>query len=431
MMLISSSLVARLLTVVRHDARRIWNAGVLHVAVSNFFTRVTLLAQRVLLARILGAENIGHIAIVTATLSLIRLPAGVGTFTVVNKLVAENADDIRAQKEVVGTAIWINLVTTLLIAVASWFVLSSTTWLNDPVANSLLRILIVFLPLMVYSEVFRNALMGQRRMQTVAKLDIALSVISILVVVPMASIWLLRGWFVNQVLVIVLGCGLLVWNLRKILSLKWNGVVAKKIATIGSYAFLGQLLGTLVLQFDTLSVGNMLSPQVTGVYNTAALVAQQMLVLPGAILTVAFPVVAQNRDNPKGLKERYWELFRKIGALAIVVSSIMWFLSPMFFALFGQEFNQSVSPFRVLMLGFIARSLYILDNTYLDALGRTDITFVSALFAAICTIVLNLTFIPRWGIMGAAWATTLSMFVSLAVRQLAVYYFIFKKHAVR
>ena len=176
----------------------------------------------------------------------------------------------------------------------------------------------------------------------------------------------------------------------------------------------------------SLSVGNMLSPQVTGVYNTAALVAQQMLVLPGAILTVAFPVVAQNRDNPKGLKERYWELFRKIGALAIVVSSIMWLLSPMFFALFGQEFNQSVSPFRVLMLGFIARSLYILDNTYLDALGRTDITFVSALFAAICTIVLNLTFIPRWGIMGAAWATTLSMFVSLAVRQLAVYYFIFK-----
>ena len=242
MMLISSSLVARLLTVLRHDARRIWNAGVFHVAVSNFFSRATLLAQRVLLARILGAENIGHIAIVTATLSLIRLPAGVGTFTVVNKLVAENADDIRAQKEVVGTAIWINLVTTLLIAVASWFVLSSTTWLNDPVANSLLRILIVFLPLMVYSEVFRNVLMGQRRMQTVAKLDIALSVISILVVVPMASIWLLRGWFVNQVLVIVLGCGLLAWNLRKILSLKWNGVVAKKIATIGSYAFLGQLL---------------------------------------------------------------------------------------------------------------------------------------------------------------------------------------------
>ena len=428
---LSPPLAAKLLAVVRHDARRIWNAGVFHIGVSNFLSRVTLLVQRVLLSRILGAENVGHIAIVTATLSLIRLPAGVGTFTVVNKLVAENADDIQAQKEVVGTALWINLVTTMLIAVASWFVLNSTTWLNDPIANSLLRILLVFLPLMIYSEVFRNALMGQRCMKTVAKLDIALSIVSILVVVPMASIWLLSGWFANQILVIVLGCGLLAWNLRRTFSLKWNGAVAKKMATIGSYAFLGQLLGTFILQFDTLSVGSMLSPQVTGVYNTAALVAQQMLVVPGAILTVAFPVVAQNRDNPKGLKQRYWELFRKIGTLAIVLSCLMWLVSPLFFSLFGQEFNQSVSPFRVLILGFIARSLYVLDNTYLDALGRTDITFASGLFAAICTIILNLAFIPRWGIMGAAWATTLSMLVSLAVRQLAVRYFIFQKHAVR
>ncbi len=430
-MTFSYSFVTKLLTAVRHDAARMWRAGVFHVGVSNFLTRITLLAQRVLLARILGAENIGHIAIVTATLSLIRLPAGVGTFTVVNKLVAENANDIQAQKEVIGTALWVNLVTTLLIGVASWIVLSSTAWVNDPIANFLLRILIVFLPLMIFAEIFRNALMGQRRMQTVAKIDIALSVVSILVVVPMAYVWMLNGWFVNQILVILLGCGLLAWNIRKILSLKWNDIFAKKIATIGSFAFLGQLLGTLVLQFDTLSVGNLLGPQATGVYNTAALVVQQMMVVPGAILTVVFPVVAQNRGNPQGLKQRYWELFRKIGALAVGLSVFMWLVSPLFFALFGQEFSYSVSPFRVLMLGFIARSLYVLDNTYLDALGRTDITFASGLLAAICTIILNLTFIPRWGIMGAAWATTLSMFVSLAVRQLAVHYFIFHKHAVR
>jgi O-antigen/teichoic acid export membrane protein len=420
-----------LLATVRHDAGRIWRAGVLHIGVSNFLTRVTSLAQRILLARILGAENIGHIAIVTATLSLIRLPAGIGTFTVVNKLVAENTNDTRAQKEVVGTSIYINLVTSLLIVVVSWLVLSRTAWVNDPIANHLLRFLIIFLPLMIFSEVFRNALMGRRRMQTVAQFDILLSLISILIVIPMAYAWSLNGWFANQILVILLGCSLLAWNIRDILSLKWNAAIGIKVATIGSFAFLGQLVGALILQFDTLSVGNILGPAEAGIYNTAALVAQQMLVFPGAILTVVFPVVAQNRNNPQAIKQRYWELFRKIGVLMLGLSLFMWLICPWFFTLFGRDFGPSVIPFRILVLGTIARSLYVLDNTYLDALGRTDITFASGLFAAVCTIILNLNFIPMWGISGAAWATTLSMFLSLALRQLAVHYFIFHKHAVR
>jgi O-antigen/teichoic acid export membrane protein len=427
-----ASAVTRLKGVLKRDILRARQAGVMHIGLSNFLTRLTALAQRILLARILGAENIGHIAVVTAALSIIRLPAGAGTFTVVNKLVAENADDQAVQREVVGTSIRVNLVTTLTVCVLAWMILTKTSWLNDLVANRFLRALILFLPLMIFSEIMKNALMGQRRMRTVAGIDIALSLLAIVVVVPMAFMWSIKGWFFNQILIILVMCILLSWNLRHILSLKWNKAIAKKVASIGSFAFLGQLVGALILQFDTLSISGILkNAATTGIYNSAALVAQQMLVVPGAILIVVFPFVAQNKNDLAKLKQRYWELFRKIGGLAIGLSAFAWVLCPWFFPILGREFTKSVAPFRVLVIGFIALSLFVLDNTYLDALGRTDITFASGLLAMTLTIVLNITFIPQWGMMGAAWATTISMFVSLAIRQAAVHYFIFHKYAIR
>lgn len=414
------------------DIRRAWQSGVMHIGVSNFLTRLTSLAQRILLARILGAENIGHIAVVTSALSLIRLPAGAGTFTVVNKLMAENPNSQKVQKEIIGTSIRVNIVTTLIVGVLAWGILIKTSWLSDLVANRFLRTLILFLPLMIFSEIMKNALMGQRRMRAVAGIDIGLSLLAILVVVPMAYLWSIKGWFVNQILIIVVGVVLLAWMLRNVLSLKWNRAIAKKVATIGSFAFLGQLVGTLVMQFDTLSVSAILgNATLTGTYNTAALVAQQMIVVPGAVLTVVFPFVAQNKDNLPNLKKRYRELNLKIGGLAVGMTCIAWVACPWFFPIFGKVFLNSVAPFRVLALGFLAFSLCVLDNTYMDALGRTDITFLSGLLSAILAIVLNLTFIPKWGLMGAAWATTISMVVGLGVRHLAVQYFIFHKHAIR
>ncbi|MDI7275929.1 MAG: polysaccharide biosynthesis C-terminal domain-containing protein [Anaerolineae bacterium] len=414
------------------DLRRLWRAGAVHIGVSTWLTRLVQIAQRILLARILGAEGIGHVAVVTSALNVIRLPAGVGTFTVVNKLVAEGTGDPLAQRRVVGTSLWVNAGTTLAVGGAAWGVLSRTSWVNDPVANRLLRVLIPLLPLMIFSEVLRNALMGQRRMRAAAGVDIALAVIGILVVLPMAYLWGLSGWLLNQMLIVVAGFAGYVWLLRPLLGLDWSRAVALKVGSIGSFAFLGQLTGTLLLQFDTLSVSGILrDAAATGVYNSAALVAQQMMAVPGAVLTVVFPFVAQNKGDLPRLRQRYWELFRKIGMLSAGMSAIAWVACPWFFPLLGREFVASVPPFRVLLAGFVARSLYVLDNTYLDALGRTDLTFASGLLAAVATVALNLLFIPRWGLMGAAWATAIAMSISFAIRQLALHHFTFGRQAVR
>lgn len=417
---------------IKHVIQRALRSGVLDIGFASFLTRLTALAQRILLARILGAENIGHIAVVSSVLSLIRLPAGAGTFTVVNKLVAENSEDISIQQKVIGTSLWVNLVTTLLVGVVAWYVLSGTAWVNDIVAKGLLLMLLPLLPLMIFVEIMKNALMGQRRMKICARIDITISILAILGVVPMAYYWSINGWLYNQVLLMILAGLLLCWALRSILSLKWNNEFAKKIASFGTFAFLGQLVGVLILQFDTLCISKIIKDSsITGIYNTAALIAQQLMFIPISITTIVFPFVAQNKNDIRKLKKRYSELTIIIGSLAIIMAISVWVLCPFFFPWFGRDFVQSVWPFRILAIGFIAQSLYVLDNTYLDALGRTDITFVTGLVAMVINIVLNISFITRWGMIGAAWATCTSMICSLILRRIVVHQIIFKRQLIR
>ncbi len=107
--------------------------------------------------------------------------------------------------------------------------------------------------------------------------------------------------------------------------------MAARIRTIGVFSFLTQSLGVLVLQFDTLTVSGILNdPAATGIYNTAVLAVQQLMLIPGPIPVVVFPFVAQNREDMTLLKERYGELQRKLLIMSLGICAIAWFACPGF-----------------------------------------------------------------------------------------------------
>lgn len=416
----------------KKDIGRLWRAGAVHMGISGWMIRAAGIVQRILLAHILGVDGIGHVAVANSAMNLIRLPAGLGMFTAVGKLIAENNGAPARQRRALGTSLRIAIAASLAVMVVAWAVLRYTPAIADPVANRLLSILVVSLPIWILVDLFRCALQGQRRMRASAALDGGIVLLGMLLIVPITWYWMLSGWVAHQIIMAVLAGSGFVWLLRPIMSLEWDSMFARRMTRIGGFAFLSQITGALILNFDTLCLSGLLKdPGVTGIYNTASMAAQQMLTIPGALLTVTFPFVAENRHDLRRLKARYKELSWKMGGMAVCLSVAAFFVAPLFFKLFGPGFLASIAPFRVLTIGFVARCLYVLDNTYLDGLGRTDLTFVSGLMAAIVTVVFNLIFIPRWGIMGAAWASTLAMCFSLLVRHAIVHYFVFIKHAMR
>jgi len=414
------------------DLSRLWRAGAVHISTSQWLGQGVAIVQRIILARILGAANIGHIAVVRSSLALLQLPAGAGIFTPITKLVAENSMDNEAQINVFATGFWFAICTSSVVALITLIILRTTSLIADEIARDLLSVIVLFLPLIILSEIISSFLAGQQRMRLIAKVRISLSLAGFVSIVFLSYLWGLRGWLVNHVGWVMLGFCIYLAYVGIKIPLRWNPQVLSRMIRIGVFAFLGQSVGTILLEFDTLCIsGIMRDAEATGIYNTAAMASQQLMALVGGILYTVFPYVAKNHNEIRKLSQSYKELSLKLLLFSCGLGMCAWFVSPWFFPLFGYKFVASTAPFRILIVGFFCQGQAVIANTYLDALGRTDIHFAVGLLAAICNIILNILFIPKWGVMGAAWATVISLFFSMLLREAALHYFIFYKGAIQ
>jgi stage V sporulation protein B len=422
----------KLVDLALRDVKRAWHAGALHIGASDWIVQSAAIVQRILLARILGAANIGHIAVTSSSLQILCLPASVGIFTPTTKITAERTDDEAGQREVLKTSFTFTLFLSLSVAIVAFILMLATSVIADEIARRLLRVIVLFIPVTVLSQLMISWLAGRQRMKLIAKIQGFMPLVGIVTAVTLSSFFQLRGWLASSVSMIVLGFALTYHYSRAKVRLGVDSALLKRMLAIGLFAFLGQSVGVVLLQFDTLCIsGIMKNPEATGVYNTAALAYQQLIALVGGILYTVFPYVAKNRNDVPLLRRRYWELSGKLFLLSAAGGIAAWFVAPIFFPIFGSDFAASVAPFRILVLGSVFRAQYVLVNTYLDALGRTDVTFVTGLLATVANIVLNILFIPRWGISGAAWATVISLFFSMVVREAAIHYLVFHKKAIR
>ena len=425
-------MLRRVVDIVIRDVKRAWHAGALHIGASDWIVQSTLTAQRIILARILGVANIGHIAVVSSSLQLLCVPANMGIYSPTTKITAERTDDEHGQREVLLTGFTFTFFLSLFVTVITFILMRTTGIIADEVARKLLSVIVLFIPFVVLSQLMMSWLAGRKQMRLIAKITAFVPLIGIVTAVTLSYVWQVRGWLVSSIAMIVLGFTLWHYFVRTRIRLIVDTALLKRMLSIGLFSFLGQSSAVVLLQFDTLCVsGIMKDPVATGIYSMASLAYQQLVVLVGGILFTVGPYVAQHRNNLPLLRRRYLELSLKLFLLSAAGATCAWLAAPILFPILGSEFTAAVGPFRILAIGSLFRAQFMLVNGYIDNLGRTDLTFVTGFLAMIANILLNLVFIPRWGISGAAWATVSSLFFSMIIREVAIQYWIFHKKAIR
>jgi O-antigen/teichoic acid export membrane protein len=89
-----------------------------------------------------------------------------------------------------------------------------------------------------------------------------------------------------------------------------------------------------------------------------------------------------------------------------------WRLIPFFY---GPAYRPAVAPFFVLMPGILAMAVYkVLTRNYTSR-NRQQVSVLVAGMALVLNVILNLYMIPRFGVLGAAFASLLSYTVSAIV----------------
>lgn len=176
----------------------------------------------------------------------------------------------------------------------------------------------------------------------------------------------------------------------------------------GAKAYVAALASYMVLRSDVVIIGYIVPPSEVGYYSIAVTMVDKLQILPITIGTLLFPRLA-------ALVERIpqWQATRRV---AIVISVIMvaslsaaaLFARPIVALLYGGAFLPAVPSFHILLPGIGFLSINVIFMNYLAARGMPPVTFISPLVASALNIILNLFLVPRWGIEGAAWSSTLA-----------------------
>ena len=182
--------------------------------------------------------------------------------------------------------------------------------------------------------------------------------------------------------------------------------VFRRTIGYGLKAYAVTFFGYLVLRVDALLVQNWRGAVDAGQYGVAVQLGDHLLTVSSTVAMITFPRAAESGADA-------WPMIRRTtlatGAALTGLAIIAYALAPWGIPLvFGEAFTPAVSSFRILLPGIWFLSIETLLVQYLNGLGMPIVILWGWVGALGVNVAVNTVVIPRMGIDGAAWASTLA-----------------------
>lgn len=175
----------------------------------------------------------------------------------------------------------------------------------------------------------------------------------------------------------------------------------------GFVPFLALLVMNLNYRADLFLVKYFVDNTAVGMYSLAVSIVDTIGLLPESIGAVLFARVTSlsekeaNELTPKVCRFSLFICF--IGGLSLF--GVANFIVPF---IYGEDFSASISPLLILIPGTLFLQLFYILHSDLTGRGKAIITVYIFSAAFLINLILNVIFIPRFGINGAALASTVS-----------------------
>jgi O-antigen/teichoic acid export membrane protein len=203
---------------------------------------------------------------------------------------------------------------------------------------------------------------------------------------------------------------------RPVWSISWP--IWKEILQSSVPLGLAGLCTALINRIDFIMLERMTNLHELGLYSAAYKVTNLLESLPLLVMGTVYPLMSQwAKDDPPRMKRLYRQTMILLGVLALPIGLVTTVAAPWAVPLvFGSDFEGTVPALQVLVWSTVSLYLAITSGNLLISLGRERINLVLNIFGAGLNIGLNFWLIPRWGFIGAAWATTATfVFVLIGV----------------
>ena len=375
------------------------------------------MGSTVVLARLLAPEDYGLIGMATVIIGFVELFKDLG-------LSAATVQKAEVNHQQISTLFWINLVISCIVgsivaasapAVAWFYKEPRLTGITLALASSFL-----FGGLTVQHQAL---LQRQMQFSTLAKIDIASMLVSILTAIVAA--WYGMGYWALVLMQIASAItnALLVW-----LTCSWRPGKPLKAAGVRSMlAFGSNLTGFRFVNYfsrnlDNVLIGRYWGSQELGLYAKA----YQLVLLPiqqinSPVNSVALPALCSLQNNPEKYCRYYYKAILLITTLGMPIVCFMFAAADkVILLMLGEQWLGAVPIFRFLMPAAFIGTFNVADGWVYQSLGRTDRQFRLGTILSTINVAI-FAFSVQWGAIGVAAAFGLSRPILLIFRMIYCY----------
>jgi len=384
--------------------------------------------------RILGPAEYGRYSLIVTLTTTIIILIGNGIPTAMSKFISERFD--KRPEEIASikrTALLLQIAVMGSVTVLFFFAAPILAHLlGDASLTPLFQLSSLIIPAFAAASFYFSYFTGLHKFNVQALLKTVRAVARVLCIIGLAYVFGTEGTITGYILapLIVFFIALYadkvfyrqeLWQKNGILS----SVSAQSILAFAWPLTLFMLFYELLISIDLFLVKRFLHDDFfTGIYNAALTVGRIPYFLFYALTIVLFPAISHSTANKNSTRTRtilsnvlriQWLLLTPITILMVT------YAKPIIQIFYGTTYSSSVEAMQILVVGASFLTLFYVMSFALNGAGKIKIPMLFAATGLAINGLLGWLFIPRFGISGAAWATTVTSFFLMIATNIIIH----------
>jgi O-antigen/teichoic acid export membrane protein len=364
----------------------------------------------VIVARWLGAQGVGELAVINVAVTTIVQLGSFGLPSSNTYFIAKDQAHFRAAA--INSLLFALVIGSVLAIVLIDLASFRPDWFGF-VSPDLIRIAAISIPFQLLTLIGLNILLAVGKIREFNLLDllgqsfVLINAAVVLILLRQRLEGLVKLNALTSILVGVVVAALLVATGKKVLGSQWRGDAAllRRMIAYGLKFHISILAGAIIFRADLFVVNYFRGSAEAGVYSVATQFSLLLMLLPGVIATLLFPRVTAEQD-PRG--ETTSAITRQT---AVIMFLCCLATVPVSFVLpwvYGPAFSGVTALLLILLPGVYLVGLESVLVQHFNALGLPRQIPIYWLVTLVVNLVLVFTLVPRLGAQGAAIASTLS-----------------------
>jgi O-antigen/teichoic acid export membrane protein len=404
--------------------------------VGQLFSTAVHAGLAVLLARLLGAEQLGLFALaatiagVAISVSFLGLDGSISRYIPI-ALAQRDKPRIWGVIQIgTGVPVLLSLVLTFVLLVTAEPLTSQVY--HKPAVAPVLRLMSLAIPLMVFAGCLSRIVEAFKRVQyTTISQSIVYTLLKIVLYAMLVIFGLgVMGVVAAELVAVAASTALLVYFVHRLFPLNRSVHAARRnIGEMFRFSlplYMSRLLNQFGGRLETLVLGLFGVVADVGIYSTVLRVSSLGNMFFDSMRKISTPVISELYSQGKYAElERFYQTTTKWAIMfnLPIFGTFLLFADSLLY-IFGKEFTAGAAGLIVLAGAALFNASTGTCGTVINMTGHSRLSLVNSIIYLGSSIIIDFLLIPRWQLVGAAWAGGLTIVINNTLRMIEVYFLV-------